>query len=68
MVAGVWYLSQAMLVPAELIVYSMRRFICVLADWFLTHGDELLFDVHVEAQRFHAISGPRHILEDEVQA
>ena len=31
---GVLYLSHAMLVPAELIVCSMRGFACILAKWF----------------------------------
>ena len=43
---GVLYLSHAMLVLAELIVYSTRGFACILAKWFwptvtslsLTHG------------------------------
>ena len=34
MAGGVRYLSQAMLVLAELIVYSMRGFTCILANWF----------------------------------
>ena len=32
---GVLYLSHAMLVLAELIVCSPRRFACILAEWFL---------------------------------
>ena len=31
---GVFYLSHAMLVLAELIVYSTRGFACILAKWF----------------------------------
>ena len=31
---GVLYLSHAMLVLAELIVCSARRFTCILAKWF----------------------------------
>ena len=31
---GVLYLSHAMLVLAELIVWSTRRFACILAKWF----------------------------------
>ena len=34
MISGVWYLSQAVLVLAELIVCSTRRFTCILANWF----------------------------------
>ena len=34
MVSGVWYLSHAMLVIAELIVWSMRGLACILANWF----------------------------------
>ena len=43
---GVLYLSHAMLVIAELIVFSTKGFACILAKWFwhtvmslsLTHG------------------------------
>ena len=31
---GVLYLSHAMLILAELIVFSMRGFACILAKWF----------------------------------
>ena len=34
MVYGVWYLSQAMFVLAELIVCPVRGFTCILANWF----------------------------------
>ena len=34
MEVGVSYLSHAMLVLAELIICSMRKFACILAEWF----------------------------------
>ena len=33
-VSGVWYMPHATLVLAELIVCSMRRLTCILANWF----------------------------------
>ena len=42
MVGGVCYLSQAVLVLAEC---SVRGFIWIIDNWFLTYRDESLFEV-----------------------
>ena len=64
---GVSYLSHTMLVLAELIVCSMRRFACILAKWFwLTVMGLSLLDMKV--LRPHVISESTHTLGGEVLA
>ena len=64
---GVLYLSYAMLIPAELIVCSTRRFACILAKWFWPTVMSLSL-LHMEVPRPHIIIEPTHTLEDEVLA
>ena len=56
---GVLYSSHAMLVPAELIVWSTKGFACILAKWFRST---------VKVLRAHVISAPTHTLGGEVLA
>ena len=57
---GVFYLSHAMLVLAELIVCSTRGFACILAKWFWPTEIGLFSPLHMEVPRPHVISGPTH--------
>ena len=63
---GVLCLSHAMLVLAELIVYSTRRFACILAKWFWPPSKSL--SLTYGSPRPHVISQPTHTLEGEVLA
>ena len=63
---GVFYLSHAMLVLAELIVCSTRGFTCILAKWFWPTVMSLSLTHKVPGP--HVISEPTHTLGGEVLA